>query len=258
MAEAMQFQDGERYESMMGVWSALIGATFLDWLEVPSGGRWADVGCGNGASTELIVSRANPAAVEAIDPSEAQLAFARKRHRAGVANFTIGSALELPFGDASFDAAVMALVIFFVPDPAKGVAEMRRVVRSGGTVAAYAWDIEGGGFPYEAVHVSMREIGAQPMQPPRSEVAALDTLARLWTDAGLSEVETREITASRSFPTFEEYWTTATSAPGIGPVLARLGTEEVDVIRNSVHRSLGSGQITISGRAHAVKGRVAP
>ena len=256
MAEAMQFQDGERYESMMGVWSALIGSTFLDWVAVPAGAKWADVGCGNGASTELIVSRANPAAVAAIDPSEAQLAFARKRHRAGVASFTIGSALQLPYGDASFDAAIMALVIFFVPDPAKGVAEMRRVVRAGGTVAAYAWDIEGGGFPYEAVHVAMRAVGAQPIQPPRSEVAALDTLSRLWADAGLSEVETREITANRIFATFEEYWNTATSAPGIAPVLARLDPEQANHVRNSSRQYLGSRQLTISGRAHAVKGRV--
>ena len=40
-------------------------------------------------------------------------------------------------------------MIFFVPDPTKGVAEMARVVRPGGTVAAYAWDIEGGGAPLE-------------------------------------------------------------------------------------------------------------
>lgn len=257
MAEAMRFQDGESYESMMGIWSALVGAPFLDWLNVPAGAKWADVGCGNGASTELIVDRAKPAQVEAIDPSEAQLAFARKRHKAGLANFTLGSALDLPYDDAVFDVAIMALVIFFVPNPAQGVAELRRVVRSGGTVAAYAWDIEGGGFPYEDVHAAMRMVGVEPILPPHPEAAGLDALHRLWTDAGLVDVQTREITANRMFPSVEDYWSTATSAPGIAPVLARLDATQLDQVRSSIEASRRSQGLVVQGRAHAVRGVVA-
>lgn len=256
MAEAMQFQDGERYESMMGIWSALVGTTFLDWLNVPSGSKWADVGCGNGAFTELIVDRAKPTVVEAIDPSEAQLAFARKRHSAGLANFSLGSAQQLPYPNGVFDVAIMALVIFFVPDPAQGVAELRRVVRAGGTVAAYAWDIEGGGFPYEDIHAAMREVGAEPLLPPRSEVARLDALERLWTDAGLVEVKTRVILANRIFPSFEQYWATATSAPGIAQVLAELDARQVEHVRNTVYASRQPGALSVQGRAHAVRGRI--
>lgn len=257
MAEAMRFQDGERYESMMGIWSALVGAPFLDWLHIPAGGKWVDVGCGNGASTELIVVRAKPAWVEAIDPSEAQLEFARKRHRAGVANFTLGSALQLPYPDGAMDVAMMALVIFFVPDPARGVAELRRVVRSGGTVAAYAWDIEDGGFPYADIEAAMRQFGVEPLQPPHAAVARLDQLDRLWNDAGLVDVETRAITSSREFPSFEDYWSTATSAPGIAQVLQQLGPEQLAQVRSNIHASRGSGPFIVQGRAHAVRGRVA-
>jgi ubiquinone/menaquinone biosynthesis C-methylase UbiE len=154
MAELqIRFDDGAAYEQMMGAWSRIAGETFLDWLAPRSGLRWVDIGCGNGAFTELIVERCAPAEVQGIDPSEGQLAYARKRSAARVAKFSQGEATALPFSSESFDAAIMALVIFFVPDPAEGVREMVRVVRPGGTVAACAWDIVGGGFPMEPILV---------------------------------------------------------------------------------------------------------
>ena len=135
--QPIRFNDGAAYERMMGTWSRFAGDIFLDWLAPPSGLRWIDIGCGNGAFTERLVERCAPAEVQGIDPSEGQLAFARARPAARVAEFRRGDAMALPFSTNSFDAAVMALVIFFVPDPAKGVAEMVRVVGPGGTVATY-------------------------------------------------------------------------------------------------------------------------
>lgn len=143
----IRFEDGAGYERMMGVWSRIAGEVFLDWLDPEPGLRWVDVGCGNGAFTELLVERCVPAEIQGIDPSDAQLSFARGRPAGRMATFQKGDAMALPFADHCFDAAVMALVIFFVPEPAKGVAEMARVVRPGGVVAAYAWDVEGGGLP---------------------------------------------------------------------------------------------------------------
>src|ERR1700692_2846360 len=114
----------------------------------------------------MLVERCAPALVQGIDPSEAHLAFARTRPASRVAQFRQGDAMGLPFPDDTFDAAVMPLVIFFVPDPARGVAEMARVVCPGGTVTAYAWDMLGGGFPYEALWVEMRGMGAAVPLPP--------------------------------------------------------------------------------------------
>jgi ubiquinone/menaquinone biosynthesis C-methylase UbiE len=142
--QAISFNDGDIYERTMGAWSKLAGDVFLDWLAPPEGQKWIDIGCGSGAFTELLVERCAPAEVKAIDPSEEQLAFARLRPGMRSAEFLNGDAMALPFSSDRFDAAVMALVIFFVPEPIKGVAEMARVVRPGGTVAAYAWDILGG------------------------------------------------------------------------------------------------------------------
>src|SRR5690348_2414562 len=122
------FDDGEAYERLMGRWSRRIAAPFLDWLKVPPALRWLDVGCGNGAFTEELITHCAPAAVSAIDPSEDQIAYARTRLGAKMANFRVGDAQELPFGDNVFDGAAMALVISFLPNPNKAAAEMARVV----------------------------------------------------------------------------------------------------------------------------------
>src|SRR5215470_4229097 len=98
MAELqIRFDDGAAYERMMGKWSRLAGEIFLDWLAPPSGLRWLDVGCGNGAFTELIVERCAPFETQGVDPHEAQLAVARGRQGARGAVFLPGDAMALPF-----------------------------------------------------------------------------------------------------------------------------------------------------------------
>ena len=93
--------------------------------------------------------------------------------------------MALPFAEDRFEAAVMALVIFFVPEPARGVAEMARVIRPGGGACAYAWDILGGGFPYFALQDEMAKLGHPPLWPPHVEAARMPALRQAWTDAGL-------------------------------------------------------------------------
>ena len=193
--------------------SRLAGDLFLEWLAPRLGLRWIDIGCGNGAFTELLIERCAPAEVQGIDPSEAQLAFARARPAAHMANFRQGDAMALPYSEDRFDAAVMALVLFFVPDPAKGVAEMMRVVCPGGTVANYVWDMLGGGVPLEPIQVEMRAMGVTPLLPPRSDASRMEGLRDLWAGAGLDAIETREITVQRTFTDFDDFWTT--TLPGV-------------------------------------------
>jgi hypothetical protein len=61
--QQIRFDDGAGYEQMMGIWSRFAGEILLDWLALPSGLRWIDIGCGNGAFTELLVERCSPAEV---------------------------------------------------------------------------------------------------------------------------------------------------------------------------------------------------
>src|SRR3954464_14240280 len=116
---AQMFSDGKAYERLMGRWSQVVGTQFLDWLDVPQGQRWLDAGCGNGAFTEVLIQRCAPASVMGVDPSEGQIAYARARPGTTTAQFRVGDAQALPFGDREFDAATMALVIAFLSDPAR-------------------------------------------------------------------------------------------------------------------------------------------
>jgi SAM-dependent methyltransferase len=257
--QPIRFEDGAAYERYMGKWSRLAGEIFLDWLAPEPGLRWLDVGCGNGAFTERLVERCAPVSVQGIDPSEEQLAFARTRAASGVAQFRQGDAMEIPFLDDAFDAAVMSLVIFFVPEPARGVAEMARVVRPGGTVTAYAWDLLGGGFPYEALQVEMRELGAAVRVPPSPGASRMEAMRDLWTGAGLDAVETREITVQRTFTDFDDYWTTILMGPSVGPGLAAMTSEEITLLEARMRARLptdAAGRITVGARAHAIQGRV--
>jgi ubiquinone/menaquinone biosynthesis C-methylase UbiE len=258
--QQIRFEDGAAYEEMMGKWSRIAGDVFLDWLALPVGLRFVDIGCGNGAFTELLVERCAPAEAHGIDPAPAQIAFARSRPAARVAQFHEGNAMALPFPDNKFDVATMALVIFFVPQPEKGVAEMVRVIKPGGLVASYAWDVPGGGFPMESFRAQMRAMGLTPMGPPREDASRMDVLRDLWSDAGLLDIETKEITAHRTFTDFEEYWSiTLKGSSSLGPMIAKMTPGERDRLKDGVRARFvagADGRIQAEGRANAIKDRV--
>jgi|LNFM01.1.fsa_nt_gb ubiquinone/menaquinone biosynthesis C-methylase UbiE len=260
MAESqIRYDDATGYERSMGHWSRLAGETFLDWLAPPPGLRWIDVGCGSGAFTELIVDRCAPAEVQGIDPAEAQLAFAHARPAGRIAEFRKGDAMALPFADRSFDMAVMALVIFFVPDPAKGVAEMMRTVRPGGMVTTYVWDMFGGGFPMDPIQAEMRTMGLTPVIPPSSEASRMDALRALWTGVGLDEIVTREITVQRTFADFDDFWTTSLLTPSMRAAVSPMTSQAIEQLKTQVRKRLpadAAGHITSSARANAIRGRV--
>ena len=255
----IRFDNGSAYERGMGVWSRLAGEIFLDWLAPPSGMRWIDIGCGSGAFTELAMQRCTPQETHGIDPSEPQLAFARARPGAAGATFQQGDATALPFDANRFDAAIMALVIFFVPDPGKGVAEMARVVRPGGTIAAYAWDVLNGGFPFEPIQAELRALGVSPSLPPSPDASRTEVLRSLWEGAGLEAVETRTIEVRRTFTDFEDFWSATSATGSTKSTLAAMSDADAAQFKERVRARLpadADGEITYGARANAVKGRV--
>lgn len=261
MSEHIQirFDDGAAYETYMGVWSRKVGEDFLSWLDPAPGLSWLDVGCGNGAFTALLAERAQPRAILGVDPSPAQLDYARSRPGLGMARFEKGDAMALPAAENSADAAVMALVIAFVPDPAKGIAEMRRAVKPGGVVAAYMWDLPGGGFPFHLSHEVIEERGMPSTLPPSWEASGMARLEDLWREAGLAGVESRTVTVERSFPDFDALWAITLTGPRLAAVQSLMTPELKEEIRLDLRKRLGAEDgrpVTLSARANAVKGRV--
>jgi ubiquinone/menaquinone biosynthesis C-methylase UbiE len=257
-AEQIRFTDGAAYERTIGRWSQLAAAEFLRWLAPSPNLSWIDVGCGNGAFTELLIQRCSPRAVIGVDPAEAQLAYATTRLGGGIAQFKVADAMSLPIPDQSVDAAAMTLVIFFVPDPAKGVSEMARVVKPGGLVTAYAWDMMGGGFPFNAMQTAMNEMGIPPTFPPNAAISRIEAMRELWAGAGLESVETTAYTIHRTYDDFEDLWATSSLTSSVAPKLKVMDPSAVEELKSRMRaRSPAdpSGRITCSARVTAVKGQ---
>lgn len=251
------FDDGAAYELMIGRWSALVAQPFLEWLALPHGLAWLDDGCGDGSFTESLVLHQRPASVVGVDPAPAQLSYARQRVATAAVRFMEGDAQALPLPDASVDAAVMALVLFFLPDPPQGIRELVRVVKVGGTIAAYHWDLAGGGFPLRPILDAVHAEGYRSQPPPSAWTAALQASEDLWRNAGLSDVQTRQFEVSRSFDNFDHYWRTADGSPRLRELFATLSSPAMQRLRACAREKIGGagdGPFVLKAKANAVKG----
>lgn len=250
------FTDGEAYERLMGRWSRQVGAQFLDWLDLPKGLQCLDVGCGNGAFTEVLAAQVAPSELTGVDPSNEQIAFAKIREGARRAQFRVGDAQALPFPNGSFDVAIMALVISFVPDPAKAVSEMARVVRPGGWVGTYMWSNMS---PQRPIFATMNELGF-PIAVRSNNASELSNMHSLWAQAGLASIQTCMIDISVTFSDFDDFWdSNYTPAGPVGKAIERLSAADRDRVRLHLRKHLpldGAGRISYQARANAVKGIV--
>ena len=255
---------GDAYEPYVGRWSRLVGREFVDWLALPRDIRWLDVGCGTGALSQVILGRCSPRELIGVDPSEGYLDFARDRVIDPRIGFRVGRAEALPVEDAEFDAAVSGLVLNFVPDKKRAVAEMRRAVRRGGAVAGYVWD-------YAGEMQLMRHFwdAAVALDPDAREldegrrfpICKPEPLSQLFKGAGLRGIATRAIDVPTIFKDFNDYWSPflGGQAPAPGYCMS-LSEERRAALRERIQASLpvqADGSIHLIARAWAVRGVVA-
>jgi SAM-dependent methyltransferase len=214
-----------------------------------------DVGCGTGALTTVLADVIGAENAAGVDPSGPFVAEARTRVPG--ADLRVGPAEALPFEDGAFDAALSQLVFHFVDDPARAVAEMRRVTRPGGRVAACVWDMTGGMTLIHSYWDAAREVGATGPDERERFGGQPGQLARLWRDAGLRDVVDETLTVAADYRDFDEVWQSLLGAAGpVGAHAASLDDEQGAAVAGALRRRLGSpaGAFELSARAWYVAG----
>jgi SAM-dependent methyltransferase len=245
----------ESYDRFMGRYSSLLSPLMADVAGVADGQRVLDVGCGPGALTTELVARLGGSAVTAVDPSGSFVMAAQARNP-GV-NVLVASAERMPFGDRTFDAALAQLVVHFMSDPVAGLAEMARVTRRDGVVAACVWDHAGGRGPLGPFWRAAREGDPGAVDESRLAGVREGHLAELFEAAGLREVEPSVLEVGLRHPSFDDWWEPFTG--GVGPAgayVARLDHRSRAELRERCRALLPDGPFEVTARAWAARGVV--
>ncbi len=241
----------EAYARFMGRYAEPLAEVFVAFAKVDTDDRVLDVGCGPGALTARLLSVG--AEVAAIDPSPPFVAAIRARFP-GI-DVRLGTAEEMPYATADFDAALAQLVVHFMTDPVLAIRQMARVTRRGGVVAACVWDGPTGALApfWDAVHV----IDPEAEDEALLSGAQVGHLTELFEAAGLHDVEEISIAAEVVHPTFEEWWEPYTY--GVGPAgdyVQWLDDDRRAGLEAVARERLGSGPFTIAANAWAARGTV--
>lgn len=208
----------DAYDRFMGRYSRVLSPVFADFVGVRTGQRVLDVGCGPGALTTELVHRLGPASVAAVDPSEPFVAAARERHP-GV-DVRRSSAEDIPHPDGAFDVVMAQLVMHFMRDQVAGLAEMARVTRPDGLVAACVWDFAGERAPISAFWQAAREADTQVQDESDLGGAREGHLRQLFEAAGLQDVEETALLVPVEHESFDDWW--EPFELGVGPAGAHL------------------------------------
>jgi SAM-dependent methyltransferase len=244
----------DAYLRFMGRYSEPLAIQFADLAGIDRGQRVLDVGCGPGALTAELVSRAGAGAVSAVDPSAS---FAAAVHeRLPEVDVRRSAAEQLPFPDGAFDAALAQLVVHFMTDPVAGLREMGRVTRPGGVVAACVWDHAGGRGPLSVFWQAVRQL--DPAAHDESDLAGAREghLATLFAQAGLDRTQVTTLTVQVRRASFGDWWEPFTL--GVGPAgayVASLAPDRRAALAEQCRQLLPAGPVEISATAWAAVSR---
>lgn len=175
------------YEVHFGPLTQQSASALLDAAATTGGTRLLDVCCGPGMISAAAAARgARPVGV---DFSAATVALARSRVRD--AEFREGDACALPFDDDEFDAAVCGFGIIHLPDPHRGLREMRRVVRPGSRIGVSVWVApqpgNGFGLMYGAIKTHADPDVPLPEGPDFFQFSDPDKLGGALVDSGFRQ-----------------------------------------------------------------------
>ena len=258
--------DGDGYELAMGRWSRKLAEQFIDFTGVTDGEKMLDVGCGTGSLSFALATRAPNSAITGIDFSQAYVAYAKRKNTQLHLVFESGDACAMPYSDKSFDRVLSLLVLHYVREPNRAIAEMRRVARPGATVAATVWDGRGG---FVGVRIFFDTAAAldpaaekhraryctHPMTRPGE-------LAGAWRDAGFKDVREHYLTIRMEFKDFADYWAPATGKDGpLAAYVNSLTTDTREQFKAALAAAYCSGEAdgprSFAASAWAVRG-IAP
>jgi ubiquinone/menaquinone biosynthesis C-methylase UbiE len=254
----MQFTSAaESYDRFMGRYTATLAPALADAADVTGGMRVLDVGSGPGGLTRELAGRVGGENVAAIDPA-AQFATACRERNPGV-DARQGVAEELPWADASFDAALACLVIGFMQDADQGLREMVRVTRPSGSVAACMWDIANGGMAmlrilWSAARQLDPDVAGERSMPGVSE----GDIARRFATAGLEDVVHGALEAQVEYADFDDFWEPFTF--GVGPsgqYVASLPDDRREALKELCRAAVPAGPFSLTARAWYARGTVA-
>ena len=256
------FSESEGYEEFMGRWSRRLAQPFVSFANVQAGDSVLDVGAGTGALAEAVLARSHVSRVVGIDRSSAYVEYARSRATNERAAFEEGDARQLRFATAEFDMTLSLLVMSFIPDSAKALAEMTRVTRPGGTVAAAVWDY---GQGMEMLRVFWDEaVALDTTIEPRDErhlpLCRPGELAALWRQQGLADVVEQPLAIPQPFGSFNAFWLPFLKGQGpAGAYATSLPEETRERLKDRLRLRIGNDAdvpFTLTARAWAVKGAV--
>lgn len=251
----------QAYEPFIGRWSRKVAPHFVQWLAAGSPSTWCDVGCGTGALSQAILATTNPVQVVGVDPSAEYLAAARRGAVGSQFTGVLGSATAIPAVAGEFDRVVAALVLNFVPQPAVALAEMRRVCRPGGIVAAYVWDYAEGMQllrTFWDAAIALDPAAGELDEGRRFPLCQPVGLRELFGSAGLIDVEVAAFVIDTVFTDFDDLWHPFLGGQGPAPgYCASLNGADRDALRERLRSTLPvqpDGSIPLTARAWAVRG----